>query len=58
MLISSSDLPELLTLCDRIMVMSRGRIVRELYSEMTTEEEILYYANRQQGGTEGDALRS
>ena len=57
-LVSSSDLPELLTLCDRIMVMSRGRIVRELYSEKTTEKEILYYANRRQEGTEGNALRN
>jgi len=40
------------------MVMSCGRIVRELYPEKTTEKEILYYANRQQEGTEGDALRS
>jgi len=44
-LVLSSDLHELLTLCDRILVMSRGRIVREVSAQSATEEEILYYAN-------------
>lgn len=50
----SSDLRELRTVCDRILVMGRGRIVREVAAEDTTEEEILYYAN---GGVTDDSLR-
>jgi ABC-type sugar transport system ATPase subunit len=37
----SSDLPELMGLSDRIMVMSRGRIVAELDHEEATEERIM-----------------
>ncbi len=40
----SSYLPELLALCDRILVMSSGRITREIPREKATQEEILYYS--------------
>ena len=40
----SSDLPELLGMSDRILVMRRGRIVAELESKSTTQEEVLRYA--------------
>lgn len=40
----SSDLPEILTLSDRIYVMREGRIVKELPGEGTTQEEIIGYA--------------
>jgi len=40
----SSDLPELLGMADRILVMRRGRIVAELEAKQTTQEEILKYA--------------
>ncbi|MFN0085166.1 MAG: sugar ABC transporter ATP-binding protein [Blastocatellia bacterium] len=40
----SSDLPELLGMADRILVMRRGRIVVELQAKLTTQEEILKYA--------------
>lgn len=40
----SSDLPEILTLSDRIYVMREGRIVKELSGEGTTQEEIIGYA--------------
>ena len=40
----SSDLPELLGMCDRILVMRRGRFVAELDGKKTTQEEILKYA--------------
>ena len=40
----SSDLPEILTLSDRIYVMREGRIVTELPGEGTTQEEIIGYA--------------
>jgi ABC-type sugar transport system ATPase subunit len=39
----SSELPELLGLCDRILVMRGGRVVHELSREDATQEEILYY---------------
>src|SRR5215204_2683065 len=40
----SSDLPELLGMADRILVMRRGRLVAELDSKRTTREEVLTYA--------------
>jgi ribose transport system ATP-binding protein len=40
----SSDLPELLGMADRILVMRRGRMVTELDAKKTTQEEILKYA--------------
>ena len=40
----SSDLPELLGMADRILVMRRGRLVVELNARETTQEEILKYA--------------
>jgi len=40
----SSDLPELLGMADRILVMRRGRMVAELKAKETTQEEILKYA--------------
>lgn len=40
----SSELPEILGMCDRILVMCRGEIVAELSREEATQEKILYYA--------------
>ncbi len=40
----SSDLPELLGMADRILVMRRGRLVAELNARETTQEEILRHA--------------
>src|SRR5947209_1406900 len=40
----SSDLPELLGMSDRILVMRRGRMVAELDAKTTTQEEVLKYA--------------
>jgi ribose transport system ATP-binding protein len=40
----SSDLPELLGMADRILVMRRGRLVAELDARRTTQEEVLRYA--------------
>ncbi len=40
----SSDLPELLGMADRILVMRRGRLVTELEARKTTQEELLRYA--------------
>jgi putative multiple sugar transport system ATP-binding protein len=38
MLVSSSELPELLTLCDRIYAMYKGRVVAEFSRDVATEE--------------------
>ena len=43
-LVISSDLPELLLLCDRILVMCEGKIAGELSRERATEETILALA--------------
>jgi ribose transport system ATP-binding protein len=40
----SSDLPELLGMADRILVLRRGRLVAELNAKQTTQEEVLKYA--------------
>ena len=40
----SSDLPELLGMADRILIMRRGQLVAELPAHETTQEEILKYA--------------
>ncbi len=41
---ASSDLPEVLGLCDRLYVMREGRIVKELDARRTSEEEVMSYA--------------
>ncbi|WP_159014428.1 sugar ABC transporter ATP-binding protein [Acidisoma sp. S159] len=43
-LIVSSDLPEVIGITDRVLVMRRGRIVRNLSSADTGEEEVMAYA--------------
>ncbi|MDR1832733.1 MAG: sugar ABC transporter ATP-binding protein [Fusobacteriaceae bacterium] len=40
----SSELPELLGMCDRIYIMSRGRIVAEIPREQFSQELIMQYA--------------
>jgi ribose transport system ATP-binding protein len=43
-LLASSELPEVLGICDRIYVMREGRVVRELVARNTTEEEVMSHA--------------
>ena len=43
-LMISSDLPEILTQADRILVMAKGRVRAELQSAEATEERILSIA--------------
>ena len=43
-LIVSSDLPEVLGLSDRILVMKDGRITGELSRQEATQERVMYYA--------------
>jgi ribose transport system ATP-binding protein len=45
-LLASSDMPELLALCDRIVVMCEGRVSGEVAREDAKQEAILDYATR------------
>ena len=47
-LVSSSENPELLTLCDRILVMFRGRVAATLTSGSATEAMIAHFAGGHQ----------
>ena len=40
-LMTSSELPELLTVCDRILVLSEGRLTAEFSADEATEEKIM-----------------
>ena len=44
-LLISSDLPELLTVSDRILVLREGRVAAELNARNTTQEEVLMAAS-------------
>lgn len=43
-IVISSELPEILGVCDRIAVFHEGHLVKDLPREGTTQEKILYYA--------------
>ena len=43
-IVVSSEMPELLGICDRILVMSGGRLAGEVDAQNTTQEEIMTYA--------------
>lgn len=43
-IVISSELPEIVGLCDRVLVMRDGRISGELQQEELSEERIMYYA--------------
>ena len=43
-LMISSELPEILGMTDRVLVMRNGRLVKELVTVQTTQEEIMRYA--------------
>lgn len=43
-LVVSSEMPELLGICDRILVMSGGRLAGEVNAKETTQEEIMTHA--------------
>jgi len=45
----SSDLPEILALSDRIVVMREGRVTAELRRDEATEERIMHHATRHDG---------
>ena len=46
-LVVSSDLPEVLALCHRVMVMREGRIQGELTGDAATEESVMHLATHE-----------
>jgi ribose transport system ATP-binding protein len=40
----SSDLPEVIGLCNRVLIMRNGRIVAEVKGEDLNEKELIYHA--------------
>lgn len=53
-LLISSELPEILGMCDRIYVMSEGRIIGELSDEAASQEEIMKCITRAGGNLHGN----
>lgn len=43
-LIASSELPEIMGLCDRVYVMREGRITAEIVPKQSSEEAVLRFA--------------
>lgn len=43
-LMASSELPEIMGICDRVYVMREGRITAELITKKTSEEEVMRFA--------------
>ena len=48
-LLISSDLPELVGLCDRVMIMRKGHFIREMQYSECSEESLLLAANGDTG---------
>jgi ribose transport system ATP-binding protein len=44
-IVISSELPEVIGICDRVLVMHQGRIVGEVSGERINEEEIIRLAS-------------
>lgn len=49
LIVTSSELPELITLCDRILVLCEGRLTGELTRGEFTEQRIMEFATMRQG---------
>jgi ABC-type sugar transport system ATPase subunit len=49
-IVTSSELPELLTLCDRILVLCEGRLTGEFLRSEATEQTIMEAATRREVG--------
>ncbi len=46
----SSDLPEILSICERVIIMHEGRITGTLNASEMSEEKIMYYATDVRAG--------
>ena len=49
----TTEIPELVNICDRVLVMYRGRMVKELIGDEITEQAIMGYALGAEGPEEG-----
>ncbi|TCM53730.1 monosaccharide ABC transporter ATP-binding protein (CUT2 family) [Rhizobium sp. PP-F2F-G48] len=54
-IVVSSEMPELIGICDRIVVMRSGHIVGEVAGERMTEDDIVVLATGVSGGVSGEA---
>jgi len=52
-IVTSSELPELLTLSDRIYVLCEGRVTGHFYGDEATEQKIMEAATTRQGSGRG-----
>jgi ABC-type sugar transport system ATPase subunit len=50
-LLISSDLPELVGLCDRVLIMRKGHIIRDMPYRECSEESLLLAANGEGTGS-------
>jgi ABC-type sugar transport system ATPase subunit len=57
-LLTSSELPELLTVCDRILVLSEGRLTAEFSRQEATEQKIMEAATLGRAESQGGTTRS
>ena len=48
----TTEIPELVNICDRVLVMYRGRMVKELIGDEITEQAIMGYALGSEEGAE------
>ncbi|SCK39892.1 ribose transport system ATP-binding protein [Variovorax sp. HW608] len=55
--IISSELPEILRVCHRVLVMCEGRITGELAAHEATQEKIMHLATRREGAAASDRQR-
>jgi ABC-type sugar transport system ATPase subunit len=49
-LLITSDLPEMVALADRVVVLRKGHIIRELQRDTFTEDSLLLAANAENAG--------
>ena len=54
----SSELPELLGMCDRIYVMNEGRLLAEVNAADATQESIMGYIIRDSAGTNAQPAKA
>lgn len=54
-IVVSSELPELVGLSDRVLVMRMGRIVAELHGDRITEQNVVFAATSAEAGGQGEA---
>lgn len=57
-LVISSELPEILGICDRIYVMSAGRMTGEVGREQASQETLMRYMTKNGGLKHGDAQKN